>query len=75
MARIARCILMLTMELTGVGEDRLHAYGATLVALRVLHAVALYDEFDAPTWRKMGRAVSAAGAAALLAAGGVALLV
>lgn len=68
-------LVLLLLELEGVSTAWLHAYGATLVALRLLHPIALFDTMDAPFWKKAGRFVSAAGTAALLMIGGIALLV
>ncbi|MEZ5912063.1 MAG: MAPEG family protein [Paracoccaceae bacterium] len=52
----------------------LHGYGATLVVLRLIHPLALFDRAGAPVWQKAGRFVSAAGTALLLLAGGIALI-
>lgn len=67
-------LLLLLMELKGVSPFWLHAYGLTLVALRLLHPIILFDSMDAPVWKKAGRFVSAAGTAALLIMGSVAVV-
>ena len=63
------------MELTGWSSGWLHAYGLALVAFRLIHVVVLFDDMGAPGWKKAGRGVAAAGTAALLALGGVALVI
>lgn len=67
-------LVLLLLELTGHAARWLHGYGATLVALRLLHPAALFASPDAPLWRKVARFVAAAGTAGLIAAGGVALI-
>ncbi|MEM9010806.1 MAG: MAPEG family protein [Pseudomonadota bacterium] len=67
-------VLMLLLELKGLPAVWLHAYGLALVLLRLLHPLILFDDMAAPIWKKAGRFVSAAGTAALLLAGGVALV-
>ncbi|MCB2134842.1 MAG: MAPEG family protein [Rhodobacteraceae bacterium] len=68
-------LLLLLMELRGFATQWLHAFGATLLILRVLHPLALFDRMGAPAWQKVGRFVSAAGTAALLSIGAIVLLV
>ena len=66
--------LLLLMELAGTPAAALHAYGIALVALRLLHPMALFDDMAAPMWRKAGRFVSAGGTALLLVIGAAVLL-
>ncbi|MEO0636821.1 MAG: MAPEG family protein [Pseudomonadota bacterium] len=66
-------LLLVMMELVGVAPYWLHAYGITLVALRLIHPIILFDSMDAPLWKKGGRFVAAAGTAALMMAGGIAI--
>lgn len=68
-------LILLLMEMQGIADTWLHLYGGLLVAFRLLHPVALYAQPTVPLWRKAGRFVSAAGTAALLLAGGVAILI
>lgn len=68
-------LLLLLMELKGIGAHWLHAYGAALVALRLLHPFILFDDITAPMWKKAGRFIAAAGTAALLIIGAVAIVV
>lgn len=68
-------LLLLVMELNGVGERYLHAYGIALLTLRLIHPIILFDNMDAPIWKKAGRFISAAGTALLLIIGAVTLLV
>ena len=67
-------VLMALMEVSGVAPQWLHAYGVTLIVLRLLHPFMLFDQTDAPMWQKAGRFVSAAGTAALLVAAALVLL-
>ena len=67
-------IVLGLLELSGVSAFWLHAYGAALVILRLIHPVALFRDMGSPRWKKTGRALSAAGTAALLLIGGVALV-
>jgi len=71
----AALVVLLLMEMKGVEAQWLHAYGAALVLFRLIHPVILYDQMDAPLWKKVGRFVSAAGTATLLGIGGIVLLV
>lgn len=67
-------LLLLLMEMQGVAGHLLHAYGISLVALRLIHPIILFDDMSAPAWKKVGRFVSAAGTAALLVIGAVTLV-
>lgn len=67
-------VLMAFLEVSGLASHWLHAFGATLVALRLLHPFMLFEEPSAPLWRKTGRFVAAAGTALLLCVGSVVLL-
>lgn len=67
-------LLLLLMELRGVEARYLHAFGVTLVLLRILHPIILFDTMDAPNWKKAGRFISAAGTALLLVVGSIVLL-
>lgn len=67
-------LMLLLMELAGVTAFWLHAYGITLLALRLLHPFILFDTIDAPIWKKFGRFVAGAGTAALLLAASCTLL-
>lgn len=67
-------LLLLLMELKGISAPWLHAYGATLVVLRLLHPFILFDAMTAPMWKKAGRFLAAAGTAALLIIGAVAIV-
>ena len=67
-------VVMLVLELTGTGKAWLHAYGATLLMLRLLHPFVLFSDQSAPLWMKAGRFIAAAGTAGLLAVAGFALL-
>jgi len=66
--------LMLMMELKGASETYLHAYGLILVLLRLLHPVVLFDDVDAPTWKKIGRFIAAAGTAAMMIVAAITIL-
>lgn len=68
-------LLLLLMELKGISAHWLHAYGATLVALRLLHPFILFDDMAAPMWKKAGRFIAGAGTALLLVTGAVAIVV
>ncbi len=68
-------LLLLLMEMRGFEPRLLHAYGIALVIVRLIHPFILFDDMDAPAWKKAGRFVSAAGTAALLVIGAVALIV
>ncbi|MEL6168521.1 MAG: MAPEG family protein [Pseudomonadota bacterium] len=67
-------LLLAVMELQGVPAQWLHVYGASFVALRVAHPLALFLQMDAPIWQKALRFLSAAGTALLLVIGAVAIL-
>lgn len=67
-------LMLLLMELKGIAPVWLHAYGLALVALRVLHPFILFDDMGAPAWKKAGRGLAAAGTAALLVVGAVAVI-
>ncbi|EDQ34638.1 putative relative of glutathione S-transferase, MAPEG superfamily [Hoeflea phototrophica DFL-43] len=67
-------LLLLLMELRGIEDHLLHAYGIVLVLLRLIHPIVLFDDTNAPAWKKAGRFVSAAGTAALLIIGAVTLI-
>lgn len=68
-------LMLLLMELGGTGAYWLNAYGTVLVALRLLHAVVLFDTMEAPLWKKAGRFVAAAGTAMLVIAAAITLLI
>lgn len=68
-------LLLVLMELQGQPEAWLHGYGATLLALRLLHPVVLFDQFDAPGWQKAGRFVAAAGTVTLMLIAAIRLLI
>ena len=59
-------VMLLLMELSGVAPFWLHAFGITLVGLRLLHPAILFDTMEAPMVLKVGRFVAGAGTAALL---------
>ena len=67
-------LLLLLMELKGISDTYLHLYGTVFVVLRLIHPVILFDTMQAPLWKKAGRFVSAAGTAALMMIGAIALL-
>lgn len=67
-------LLLLLMELKGISAHWLHAYGATLVALRLLHPFILFDDMAAPMWKKAGRFIAGAGTALLLVIGAGAIV-
>lgn len=67
-------LLLVIMELRGVSAVWLHAYGGTLLVLRLVHPFILFDSMEAPLWKKMGRFIAAAGTALLLVIGGVAVV-
>ena len=67
-------LILLLLELRRVDNSWLHTYGTTLVSLRVLHALVLFDDINVPISRKAGRFIAAGGTAALLFAGAVALM-
>ena len=67
-------VVLLLLELRGAPPAWLHAFGGTLIALRLLHPLMLFNDMNAPVWRKAGRFVAAAGTAALLAAGAATLI-
>lgn len=67
-------LLMLIMELRGYSAQVLHLYGGALLALRLIHPLILFDDTDAPVWKKAGRFVSASGTALLLIIGAVAIV-
>ena len=68
-------LVLLLMELTGVPSFWLHVYGATLLALRLLHPFVLFDDMGAPLWQKTGRFIAAAGTAMLIIVGAITLIV
>lgn len=68
-------IVLLLLELKGIPASWLHAFGATFVALRLLHPLSFYGTPGQPKWRVIGRVISTAGTATLLAVGGVGLVV
>lgn len=68
-------LVLLMLELRGLPPGWLHAYGATLLALRILHPAILYGAGGATTARRTGRIAAAAGTALLIAAGAVTLLI
>ena len=68
-------LLMLIMELRGVSAPVLHAYGLTLLALRLVHPLVLFDHMTAPAWKKAGRGLSAGGTALLLIVGAVMIVI
>ncbi|MEM1228911.1 MAG: MAPEG family protein [Pseudomonadota bacterium] len=67
-------LLLVVMELAGVSKTWLHGYGIALLALRVLHPFALYDQPEVPGWRKAARFVAAAGTVLVMTVGAVLLL-
>jgi len=67
-------LMLLLMELAGVAPFWLHAYGITLVALRVLHPFILFDSMEASVAKKFGRFLAGAGTAALLVVSGIVVL-
>lgn len=67
-------LLMLLMELRGIEPRWLHVYGATLVVLRLIHPLVLFDDMNAPILKKVGRGLSAGGTAMLFVAAGIALI-
>ena len=52
-------VLMALLELHGAGAGTLHALGSSLVAARVLHAVAYRGRPQLSTFEKVGRGVAA----------------
>ncbi|MEZ4227325.1 MAG: MAPEG family protein [Polyangiaceae bacterium] len=68
------CLVLVLLEMSGTSSGWLHAYGIALVGFRSLHPVSLFCDPDSPLWMKSARFVSAAGTAALLLAGGIALV-
>lgn len=68
-------VMLLLMELAGVSPVWLHAYGITLVAVRLLHPFILFESMDASAGMKFGRFIAGAGTAALLLVSGVVLAV
>ena len=68
-------VMLLLMELAGVAPLWLHAYGLTLVLLRLLHPFILFDTNTASGAMKFGRFIAAAGTAALLMIAAIALVV
>ena len=72
-AAIAVLVLLL-MELKGISAPWLHAYGLTLLALRLLHPFGLHDGTMPAPWQGRARVVSAAGTVAMLTLGAVALI-
>ncbi|MEO0495904.1 MAG: MAPEG family protein [Pseudomonadota bacterium] len=67
-------VMLLLMELAGVNSFWLHAYGVSLVLLRLLHPFILFDTMEASSAMKAGRFIAGAGTAALLIASAVGLL-
>ncbi|MEM6728969.1 MAG: MAPEG family protein [Pseudomonadota bacterium] len=68
-------LVMLLLEMSCAAPRWLHAYGAALLAFRLLHPVVLFADPASPLWKKAGRVIAAAGTAALLTSGGIALLI
>jgi len=68
-------LVLLLLELKGIPAPWLHAFGGTFVGLRLLHPISFYGTPGQPKWRIIGRVISTAGTATLLAVGGVGLVV
>ena len=67
-------LLLALMELQGASAYWLHVFGTALIILRLLHPVVLFENPDAPMWKKAGRFIAAAGTALLLVIGSAVLL-
>lgn len=67
-------LVLLLLELSDMPSHWLHAYGASLILFRLLHPFVLFADPGAPTLLKLGRFIAAAGTAALLLIGGIALI-
>ena len=68
-------LLLLLMELKGIDPVWLHSYGGALLILRLLHQFVLFGSGGAPTWKRLGRIISAAGTATLLVVASIVLLI
>lgn len=68
-------LLLLLLELQGLNAFWLHVYGATFVALRLIHAAVLRSHGTLPTALMVGRFVGSAGTSLLMIAGAATLLV
>ncbi len=68
-------LLLMFMELGGVDDVWLHAFGCAFLFYRILHPIVLYGQGGRSNLKHLGRQISAGGTLILLLIGAVTLLV